>query len=217
MAAQLAGLKNLKTLALTNSVIGDPTVEMIVKSFPNLTTLDLSYNTNLTNSVLKTHLPVERSCERLTLVQNRFNDLGTRHLEKLTEAESAGSPRQHGSRRHDHGDRGDVAETGGVQASQYDGQRLRHGVPGAEQIAQVAVDAGFRRSRSQAGQYLAKLENLRELEIFRCQGFGSEGVLALKGMKLTRLQLRDLPMVDDQAMAVFEDLPELTTTLSARN
>jgi hypothetical protein len=34
-------------------------------------------------------------------------------------------------------------------------------------------------------------------------------VLALKGMKLTRLTLRDLPPVDDQAMEVFTDLPEL--------
>ena len=70
---------------------------------------------------------------------------------------------------------------------------------------------------SQAGQYLAKLDNLTQLEIFRCQGFGSEGVLALKGMKLTRLTLRDLPMVDDQAMEVFTDLPELKRLVSARD
>jgi hypothetical protein len=62
---------------------------------------------------------------------------------------------------------------------------------------------------SQAGQFLAQPPSLQELEIFRCQQFGSEGVLALKGMKLTRLTLRDLPMVDDQAMEVFTDLPEL--------
>ena len=36
MASQLAGLKNLTTLALTNSVINDPTVDMIAKSFPKL-------------------------------------------------------------------------------------------------------------------------------------------------------------------------------------
>jgi hypothetical protein len=35
MASRLAGLKNLTTLALTNSVINDPTVETIAKSFPN--------------------------------------------------------------------------------------------------------------------------------------------------------------------------------------
>jgi len=62
---------------------------------------------------------------------------------------------------------------------------------------------------SQAGQSLAMIENLVELEVFRCQNFGSEGVLALKGMPLTRLKLRDLPAVDDSAMAVLEDLPAL--------
>ncbi len=49
----------------------------------------------------------------------------------------------------------------------------------------------------QSGPYLAKMPSLRELEVFRCPAFGSDGVLALKGMKLTRLTLRDLPAVDD--------------------
>jgi len=61
----------------------------------------------------------------------------------------------------------------------------------------------------QAGQYIANIGTLTQLEIFRCQGFGSDGVLALKGMKLSRLTLRDLPMVDDQAMEAFTELPEL--------
>ena len=62
---------------------------------------------------------------------------------------------------------------------------------------------------NQAGQHLAKLPKLTQLEIFRCQGFGSDGLLALKGMKLTRLTLRDLPMIDDRGLAVLADLPEL--------
>jgi len=61
----------------------------------------------------------------------------------------------------------------------------------------------------QTGQHIAKLGSLTQLEIFRCQGFTSDGVLALKGMKLSRLTLRDLPAVDDSAMEVFTDLPEL--------
>ena len=82
MAATLSGLKNLKKLALTNSTIGDPTVEMIAASFPGLTELDLSSNTNMTNSVLKVIATLEK-LERLALVQNRFNDLGTGYLENL--------------------------------------------------------------------------------------------------------------------------------------
>ena len=61
----------------------------------------------------------------------------------------------------------------------------------------------------QSGPHLAKLGKLSQLEVFRCQGFGSEGVLALKGMGLTRLTLRDLPNVDDRAMEVFGELPKL--------
>ena len=53
------------------------------------------------------------------------------------------------------------------------------------------------------------LGKLTQLEIFRCQSFGSEGVLALKGRPLTRLTLRDLPNVDDRALEVFDDLPKL--------
>jgi hypothetical protein len=65
------------------------------------------------------------------------------------------------------------------------------------------------RTAGPTSKYLAQLENLTQLEIFRCQGFGWEGVQALAGMKLTRLTLRDLPMVDDSALVVFTDLPQL--------
>ena len=61
----------------------------------------------------------------------------------------------------------------------------------------------------QSGPHLAKLGKLSQLEIFRCQGFGSEGVLALAGMGLTRLTLRDLPSVDNRGMEVFDNLPAL--------
>ena len=61
----------------------------------------------------------------------------------------------------------------------------------------------------QSGPHLAKLGKLSQLEVFRCQQFGTDGVLALKGMGLTRLTLRDLPNIDDRAMEVFDDLPKL--------
>ena len=82
MAAQLAGLSKLTSLALTNSVINDATVEMIAKSFPNLTDLDLSSNTNMTNSVMKVICGLSK-LQRLAVVQNRFNDVGTRRLSQL--------------------------------------------------------------------------------------------------------------------------------------
>jgi Leucine-rich repeat (LRR) protein len=207
MVAQLVGLKNLKTLALTNSVIGDPAVEMIATSFPNLTNLDLSSNTNMTNSVLKVIAEMGQ-LERLTLVQNRFNDLGTGRLKDLTNLrllDLRGNMEV-----------GDmtmeiIGELPALVAFKHRSTTVSDF--GVENLAQsktlralLMQDFGI---TSMAGEQLAKLEGLSELEIFRCQGFGSDGVLALKGMKLSRLTLRDLPMVDDMAMEVFTDLPEL--------
>jgi hypothetical protein len=60
-----------------------------------------------------------------------------------------------------------------------------------------------------AGQFIKQFENLTNLIVFRCQGFGSSGLLELKGMKLSRLTLRDLPSVDDLGMEVFRELMAL--------
>ncbi len=207
MVAALTGLKNLKTLALTNSVIGDPAVEMIVKSFPNVTNLDLSSNTNMTNSVLKVIAEMSQ-LERLTLVQNRFNDLGTgylKDLKKLRVLDLRGNM-----------EAGDMTMEIIGQLPSLEVFKHRSTTVSDFGIENLAKSKTLRALlmqdfaiTSMAGEQLAKLENLTELEIFRCQGFGSDGVLALKGMKLSRLTLRDLPMVDDMAMEVFTDLPEL--------
>lgn len=205
MAAHLAGLNNLTTLALTNSVINDPTVELIAKSFPKLIDLDLSSNTNLTNSVLKVICGIT-DLQRLTLVQNRFNEVGTSHLSKLQNLRFLDL-------------RGNM-EAGDMEviAALPKLTSLKHRSTAVSDFGMEYL-AGSKTLESllmqdfaisgQAGQHIAKLDKLTQLEIFRCQGFTSDGVLALKGMKLTRLTLRDLPAVDDQAMEVFTDLPEL--------
>lgn len=207
MAAKLAGLKNLTTLALTNSVINDPTVDMVAKSFPKLIDLDLSSNTNLTNGVLKVICGIG-NLQRLTLVQNRFNDLGTSHLSKLQNLKSLDV--------RGNMEAGDM--TMEVIAALPKLTALKHRSTavsdfGLEYLARSqTLDSLLMQDfvvTGQAGQHIAKLGTLRQLEIFRCQGFGSDGVLALKGMKLSRLTLRDLPAIDDSAMEVFTDLPEL--------
>ena len=207
MVAGLGGLENLTNLALTNSTIGDPSVEMIAKSFPNLTILDLSSNTNMTNSVLKVIAQLTK-LERLILVQNRFNDLGTGYLEKLQNLrvlDLRGNM-----------EAGDMTmEIVGAlpKLAAFKHRSTTVGDFGMEYLAgsktlKTLLIQDFAVT-SQAGQYLAGPPNLQELEIFRCQGFGSEGVLALKGTQLTRLTLRDLPQIGDEAMEVFTDLPEL--------
>lgn len=207
LASKLSGLRNLTSLALTNSVINDATVEMIVKSFPNLTELDLSSNTNMTSGVLKVISELGK-LQRLTLVQNRFNDISAQRLEKLQHLRA-------------------LDLRGNMEAGDM-ALEVVAGLPkltGFKHRSTAVTDSGLEYlSRNQtldslliqdfaitdqSGTHLAKLGKLTQLEIFRCQGFGTEGVLALKGMNLTRLTLRDLPNVDDRALEVFDDLPKL--------
>ena len=207
MAAQLAGLKNLTSLALTNSVINDPTVELIAKSFPNLTDLDLSSNTNISNSTMKVICGLKK-LQRLTLIQDRFNDLGTSHLAKLEDLRSLDL----------RGNMEAADMTMEVVGALPKLTALKHRSTavsdyGLECLSQCkTLDSLLMQDfaiTGQSGQHLAKLPALTQLEVFRCQGFDSDGVLALKGMKLSRLTLRDLPAVDDRAMELFADLPAL--------
>ncbi len=207
MAATLSGLKGLTSLALTNSVINDATVQMIVKSFPNLTDLDLSSNTNMTNGVVKIVSELGK-LQRLTLVQNQVNDIGAQRLSKLYELrllDLRGNM-----------EAGDmalevVAELPKLTAFKHRSTAVTDSgmeYLGRNQTLESLLVQDFAIT-DQSGPHLAKLGKLSQLEIFRCQGFGSEGVLALKGLGLTRLTLRDLPNVDDRAMEVFDDLPKL--------
>jgi Leucine-rich repeat (LRR) protein len=207
MAAQLSGLKNLTSLALTNSVINDATVEMIVKSFPNLTELDLSSNTNMTNGVVKIVSGLSQ-LQRLTLVQNQVNDIGAQRLAKLQELRALDL--------RGNMEAGDmalevVADLPKIAAFKHRSTAVTD--MGLEHLARnqtleslLLQDFAI---TDQSGPHLAKLGKLTQLEVFRCQGFGSEGVLALKGLGLTRLTLRDLPSVDDLGLEVCDDLPKL--------
>lgn len=207
MAANLADLKDLASLALTNTVINDATVDLIVKSFPNLTELDLSSNTNMTSGVFKTISQLSH-LQRLTLVQNRFNELSTRGLSKLQDLRTLD---MRGNM-----EAGDmtlevVADLPKLTAFKHRSTAvsdygMEHLTRNATLESLLVQDFTI---TDQSGPHLAKLGKLTQLEVFRCQGFGTEGVLALKGMGLQRLTLRDLPNVDDRALEVLTDLPKL--------
>ncbi len=207
MAAKLSGLKGLTSLALTNTVINDVTVEMIVKSFPDLTDLNLSSNTNMTNGVVKI-LGGLGKLQRLTLIQNKISDIGAQRLSKLQTLRTLDL--------RGNMEAGDMALE--VVADLPELTAFKHrstavSDTGLEylsrnQTLESLLVQDFIIS-DQSGPHLAKLGKLSQLEIFRCQGFGSEGLLALKGKGLTRLTLRDLPNIDDRAMEVFDDLPKL--------
>jgi hypothetical protein len=207
IAAKISGLKGLNSLAMTNSVINDPTVEMIAKSFPNLTELDLSSNTNLTSGVLKTISKMTK-LQRLILVQNRFNDISAQRLAELKELrllDLRGNMEA--------GDMALEVVSGLPKLAAFKHRSTAVTDTGLEYLSNnQTLDSLLIQDfaiTDQSGPHLAKLGKLTQLEIFRCQGFGTEGVLALKGLKLTRLTLRDLPNVDDRAMEVFDELPTL--------
>ena len=207
MVAKLSGLSKLTSLAITNSVINDQAVEMIVKSFPKLVELDLSSNTNMTKGVLKVIGKLSK-LQRLTLVQNRFDDISAQQIEKLKELRTLDL-------------RGNM-EAGNmlldVVADLPKLTGLKHRSPAVtdsgleslsrNQTLESLLMQDFA-AGDQSGPHLAKLGKLTQLEVFRCQNFGTDGVLALKGMSLTRLTLRDLPNVDNRAMEVFDDLPKM--------
>jgi len=207
MVVKLNGLGGLTSLAITNSVINDSTVGMIVQSFPNLVELDLSSNTNMTNGVVKI-LSELGKLQRLTLVQNQVNDIGARRLEKLKELRTLDL--------RGNMEAGDmalevVADLPKLTAFKHRSTAVND--VGLEYLSKnQTLDSLLIQDfqiTDQSGPHLAKLGKLTQLEIFRCQGFGTEGVLALKGMGLTRLTLRDLPNIDDRALEVFDDLPKL--------
>ncbi len=206
-AAKLSRLSHLTSLALTNTVINDVSIEMIVQSFPQLTELDLSSNTNCTSGMVKI-LSNLTKLQRLTLLQNQVNDIGAQRLAKLQDLrvlDLRGNM-----------EAGDlaievIANLPKLVAFKHRSTAVTDS--GMEYLSQnPSLDALLLQDfaiTDQSGPHLAKLGKLTQLEILRCQGFGSDGVLALKGMGLTRLTLRDLPNVDDRAMEVLDDLPKM--------
>ena len=180
---------------------------MIVKSFPNLAELDLSSNTNMTNGVVKILGGLEK-IQRLTLLQNKINDIGAQRLSKLQDLRALDL--------RGNMEAGDMAlEVVGdlPKLAAFKHRSTAVSDSGMEYLAKnqsleslLIQDFAI---TDQSGPHLAKLSKLSQLEVFRCQGFGTEGVLALKGMGLNRLTLRDLPNVDSRAMEVFDDMPKL--------
>lgn len=208
MLARLASLDGLTSLAVTNSGITDAGVATIAASFPNLVELDLSSNTNLTGGAMKSIASLPR-LKRLSLVQTRFNDLHTRRLSKLVDLESLDL--------RGNMEAGDM--TLGVVGALPKLRSLKHrsstitddgmAALAASQSLEALLAQDFAITNA-AGRHLGTMTGLTSLEIFRCQGFGSEGVLALAPLKkLNRLTLRDLPDAGDDGLAVLRDLPSL--------
>lgn len=197
----------LEVLAITNAGLTDDGVKAIVAQCPRLVELDLSSNTNLTGASLRS-ISELAALERLTLVQTRFNDLATRRLSRL---EGLRALDLRGNM-----EAGDLTLEVAGRLPRLTAFKHRSTVVTDAGVAGLAASDTLRSLLLQdfaitdaAGGHLARLAGLESLEIFRCQGLGTDGVMALAGLPLTRLTLRDLPDVRDPALEVLGRLPKL--------
>ena len=208
MAASLTELDDLTALAITNSGITDAAVELLAQAFPNLRELDLSSNTNLTGRAMRPISSLE-NLEQLTLLQNRFNDLHCRRLSSLSQLRALDL--------RGNMEVGDMTLKVVGKLPKLSGFKHRSTIVSDGGIEGLAQSPSLRAIlmqdfavSSSCGEQLRQLENLTSLEIFRCQGFGDDGVMALAGMPvLDRLTLRDLPEVGDAAMPTLATMPKL--------
>lgn len=207
MVAGLKELKKLKNLSIVNSGITDAAVKTIAESFPSLVSLDLSKNTILTDESLKS-IAALKNLETLSINYCGFGEFGMMDVASLPKLKSL-----------DIRANMTVGNTGLDFLSKVPTLKvLKHRSPAVDDYGLETLTAASNLEAllmqdfnvtDAAGASLKKFEKLKELEIFRCQGFGSTGLLELKGMPLTRLTLRDLPSVDDSGMEVFRELPTL--------
>jgi Leucine-rich repeat (LRR) protein len=206
-AKALTARGTLEVLAITNAGLTDDGVKAVVAQCPRLVELDLSSNTNLTGASLRAIADLGH-LERLTLVQTRLNDLATRRLARL---EGLRALDLRGNM-----EAGDLTLEVAGGLPKLAAFKHRSTVVTDAGVAGLAASTTLRSLLLQdfaitdaSGAHLARLAGLESLEIFRCQGFGTDGVLALAGLPLTRLTLRDLPDVRDPALEVLRDLPKL--------
>jgi len=203
---KLAGLKKLRTLALTNSGITDAAVKTIAESFPELTSLNLASNAKLTDAAAR-EIAKLQELQVLNLLFCDFGDFGMMHIARLPKLRAVDI---RGNFKVGNGGLRTLSALPALRNLQHrspsvtdDGIRfLTEAKAMTDLLIQDFAISG------QSGQYLRQMEKLTSLIIFRCENFDSSGVLELKGLKLNRLTLRGLP-VDNSAMDVFSELTTL--------
>ncbi|MDR2115243.1 MAG: hypothetical protein LBP87_02565 [Planctomycetaceae bacterium] len=207
MVAKLTGLKKLKSLRLKNSSITDNAVKMIVASLPALTALDISSNTLLTDTSLKEIAKLKELTE-LVINYCNFSEFGMMDISELPKLATL-----------DIRANMQVGNSGLSYLTPLPSlKNLKHLSPAVDDTGLEALTAikGLETLEIQdfnitdrSGQFIRQFEKLSNLIIMRCQGFGSSGILELKGMKLNRLTLRGLPSINDTGMEVFRELTTL--------
>ncbi|MDR0327693.1 MAG: hypothetical protein LBI05_05285 [Planctomycetaceae bacterium] len=204
--AKLTGLKKLKTLGLTNSGISNAAIKTIAESFPDLVNLDVSQNSRLTDSAAR-EIAKLKNLETLGLLLCDFGEFGIMSLSSLPKLRAVDI---RGNMKLGDGAMATLAKLPALRS-------LKHRSPAISDVgikslteakALDNLEIQDLKITGKSGEYIRQMEKLTSLIIFRCDSFDSEGVLALKGLKLNRLTLRGLP-VNDSALEVFSELPTL--------
>lgn len=200
--AQLSELKKLTSITVQNSDISVETLKMFA-TYPELVSLDLRRNLKLDNAsmdVIKTFPKLEK----LYVLYNKLSNVG---MNRISKAETLKVVDARGCN-----------DGSGVSDSAV---RYLVKLPKLEELyfRFEISDAGVEHLKSSstikfvelqdcdmltdaAAAHFTAIPSLTGLRIFRCKSFGDAGVQGIAGMKLERLELRDLNVGNDGIRAL---------------
>ncbi len=204
--AQFKDLKKLKNITVQNASITVETLKLFA-TFPELENLDIRHDLGLKNADLAvlTEFP---KLKKLAAYYNSFTNSGVNKISKsttITSVDLRGCP--------------DISDSSAkylARMPQLEEVFFRFLITndGAENLAAAPnlkfvefqdclIDDGCVSS-------FAKYPSLTGLRIFRCNSFTDEGVKGLAPLKIERLELRDLHVSDEGALAL-KDMDTLRT------
>ena len=197
--AQLSELKKLKKITVQNSEITVETLKMFA-TYPELTSLDLRRNLNLNNAAMEV-IPTFPKLEKLFVYYNKLSNSG---MNKISKSETL-----------------KVVDARGCNGVTDSAVKYLVRMPKLEELYfrfEIA-DAGVEHIKNSQTLKFIELQDcdmltdasvahftaapaLTGLRVFRCKSFGDAGVQGIAGMKLERLELRDLNVGNDGVLAL---------------
>ena len=196
--AQLSELKKLKTITVQNSEITVETLKMFA-TYPELTSLDLRRNLKLDNDAMET-IQTFPKLEKLYVYYNSLSNSG---MNKISKAQTL-----------------KVVDARGCNGVTDNAVKYLVRLPNLEELyfRFEVTDAGVEHIKNSKTLKFIELQDcdmltdasvahftgstLSGLRIFRCKSFGDAGVQGIAGMKLERLELRDLNVGNDGVLAL---------------
>ncbi len=204
--AQFKDLKNIKSVTIQNAAITGETLNMLT-GYPELTTLDIRRNVELKN---KDFDAIEKmpKLEKLLAYYNNISSLAVKRMAKSTTLKSidlrACQQVDNSSCRY-------LAEMAQLEEVYY---RFLIDDDGVEYLVNAPklkfVEFQDCQIDDRASEFIVKIPSLTGLRVFRSKAFGDDGVKGIAGMKLERLELRDLN-ISNEGVLPLKDMTTLRT------